>query len=90
MYTCLIRKIKNENKVMSHSDILFLVQITEVYSKEIKGAISAVASLQGHLLLASGPKITLYKWTGTELNGVAFYDAPPLHAVSMNIVSEIM
>lgn len=62
------------------------MQVLEVYSKEIKGAISALASLQGHLLVASGPKITLYKWTGTELNGVAFYDAPPLHAVSMNIV----
>lgn len=52
----------------------------------MKGAISALSSLQGHLLVASGPKITLFKWTGTELNGVAFFDAPPLHAVSMNIV----
>ncbi|CAA6656270.1 unnamed protein product [Spirodela intermedia] len=64
--------------------------VLEVYSKEIKGAISALASLQGHLLVASGPKITLYKWTGTELNGVAFYDAPPLHAVSMNIVKNFV
>ncbi|MQM02178.1 hypothetical protein Taro_034945 [Colocasia esculenta] len=64
--------------------------VSEVYSKEIKGAISALASLQGHLLVASGPKITLYKWTGSELNGVAFYDAPPLHAVSMNIVKNFI
>lgn len=67
------------------SFIKFL-QVSEVYSKELKGAISALSSLQGHLLVASGPKITLFKWTGTELNGVAFFDAPPLHAVSMNIV----
>ncbi|MCH87456.1 cleavage and polyadenylation specificity factor subunit 1-like, partial [Trifolium medium] len=59
--------------------------VSEVYSKELKGAISAMASLQGHLLVASGPKIILHKWTGTELNGVAFFDVPPLHVVSLNI-----
>uniref|UniRef100_A0A0D9W2W1 Cleavage/polyadenylation specificity factor A subunit C-terminal domain-containing protein n=1 Tax=Leersia perrieri TaxID=77586 RepID=A0A0D9W2W1_9ORYZ len=59
--------------------------VTEVYSKESKGAVSAVASLQGHLLIASGPKITLNKWTGAELTAVAFYDAP-LHVVSLNII----
>ncbi|GKD38184.1 cleavage and polyadenylation specificity factor subunit 1 isoform X1 [Tanacetum coccineum] len=44
----------------------------------MKGAISAVASLQGYLLVASGPKIILHKWTGSDLSGVAFFDAPPL------------
>ncbi|WRX18337.1 Cleavage/polyadenylation specificity factor [Theobroma cacao] len=61
--------------------------VSEVYSKELKGAISALASLQGHLLIASGPKIILHNWTGSELNGIAFYDAPPLYVVSLNIVS---
>lgn len=65
--------------------LTFPYQISEVYSKELKGAISALASLQGHLLIASGTKITLNKWTGSELVGVAFYDAP-LHVVSLNIV----
>ncbi|KAL7003209.1 hypothetical protein U1Q18_004367, partial [Sarracenia purpurea var. burkii] len=60
--------------------------VSEVYSKELKGAISALASLQGHLLIVSGPKIILHKWTGSELNGVAFFDAPPLYVVSLNIV----
>ncbi|XP_010555627.1 PREDICTED: cleavage and polyadenylation specificity factor subunit 1 [Tarenaya hassleriana] len=64
--------------------------VSEVYSKELKGAISAVASIQGHLLIASGPKIILHKWNGTELNGVAFYDAPPLYVVSMNIVKNFI
>ncbi|GAB2265340.1 hypothetical protein Dimus_000404 [Dionaea muscipula] len=64
--------------------------VTEVFSKELKGAISALASLQGHLLIASGPKIILHKWTGTELNGVAFFDAPPLHVVSLNIVKNFI
>ncbi|KAL0902907.1 hypothetical protein M5K25_028407 [Dendrobium thyrsiflorum] len=63
--------------------------VTEVYSKELKGAISAVASLQGHLLIASGPKITLHKWTGSELTGVAFYDTP-LYVVSLNIVKNFI
>ncbi|XP_042059614.1 cleavage and polyadenylation specificity factor subunit 1-like [Salvia splendens] len=63
------------------------VKVTEVYSKELKGAISALASLQGHLLLVSGPKIILHKWTGSELNGVAFHDVSPLYVMSLNIVS---
>lgn len=66
--------------------IIYPFQVSEVYSKELKGAISALASLQGHLLIASGPKIILHKWTGTELNGVAFFDVPPLYVVSLNIV----
>ncbi|KAI3970200.1 hypothetical protein MKW92_050293 [Papaver armeniacum] len=66
------------------------ILVTEVYSKELKGAISALASLQGHLLLASGPKVILHKWTGTELNGVAFHDTPPLHVVSLNIVKNFI
>lgn len=66
--------------------VLVLFQVSEVYSKELKGAISALASLQGHLLIASGPKIILHKWTGAELNGIAFYDVPPLYVVSLNIV----
>ncbi|XVF12380.1 hypothetical protein REPUB_Repub08aG0112500 [Reevesia pubescens] len=64
--------------------------VSEVYSKELKGAISALASLQGHLLIASGPKIILHKWTGSELNGIAFYDAPPLYVVSLNIVKNFV
>ncbi|XP_057528252.1 cleavage and polyadenylation specificity factor subunit 1 [Amaranthus tricolor] len=64
--------------------------VSEIFSKELKGAISAVASLQGHLLIAAGPKIILHKWTGTELNGVAFFDAPPLHVVSLNIVKNFI
>ncbi|KZV25371.1 Cleavage and polyadenylation specificity factor 160 isoform 1 [Dorcoceras hygrometricum] len=65
-------------------------KVSEVYSKELKGAISALASLQGHLLIASGPKIILHKWTGVELNGVAFYDVPPLYVVSLNIVKNFI
>ncbi|XP_027110442.2 cleavage and polyadenylation specificity factor subunit 1-like [Coffea arabica] len=66
------------------------ILVSEVYAKELKGAISALASLQGHLLIASGPKIILHEWTGSELNGVAFYDVPPLYVVSLNIVKNFI
>lgn len=88
--------IYNSFHIISFANIFFFYicnlyvcffQVSEVYSKELKGAISALAALQGHLLIASGPKIILHKWTGTELTGVAFYDAPPLYVVSLNIVS---
>lgn len=61
----------------------------EVYSKELKGSISAIASLQGHLLVAIGPKIILHSWNGSELNGAAFFDAP-LYVVSLNIVKNFI
>lgn len=66
------------------------ILVSEVYSKELKGAISALASLQGHLLIASGPKVILHIWTGSELTGVAFFDAPPLYVVSLNIVKNFI
>ncbi|XP_057859514.1 cleavage and polyadenylation specificity factor subunit 1 isoform X2 [Cryptomeria japonica] len=59
--------------------------VTEVYSRELKGAISALAALQGNLLIASGAKIILHQWNGEELNGFSFYDAPH-YVVSLNIV----
>ncbi|KAE9464951.1 hypothetical protein C3L33_03130, partial [Rhododendron williamsianum] len=70
--------------------IFYPSQVSEVYSKESKGAISALASLQGHLLIASGPKITINKWTGSELTGVAFFDVPALYVVSINIVKNFI
>eukprot|EP00252_Welwitschia_mirabilis_P006620 TRINITY_DN1750_c0_g1_i1.p1 TRINITY_DN1750_c0_g1~~TRINITY_DN1750_c0_g1_i1.p1 ORF type:complete len:1015 (+),score=221.45 TRINITY_DN1750_c0_g1_i1:83-3046(+) len=63
--------------------------VSEVYSKEQKGAISAIASIQGHLLIAAGPKIILHQWNGQELNGFAFYDAPH-YVVSLNIVKQFI
>lgn len=41
-------------------------------------------------MIASGPKIILHKWTGAELNGIAFYDVPPLYVVSLNIVKNFI
>lgn len=63
--------------------------VNEVYSKELKGAISSLASLQGHLLIAAGSKIILHQWNGEELNGFAFYDAPH-YVVSLNIVKKFI
>ncbi|VFQ77558.1 unnamed protein product [Cuscuta campestris] len=64
--------------------------VLEAFSKEFKGAISALASLQGNLLIAAGPKIILHQWTGSELIPIAFYDVPPLHVVSLNIVKNFI
>ncbi|KAJ7555735.1 hypothetical protein O6H91_05G052500 [Diphasiastrum complanatum] len=61
----------------------------EIYSKELKGAISAIASLQGHLLVAIGTKIILHTWNGSELNGAAFFDAP-LYVVSLNVKNFVL
>ncbi|KAG6518559.1 hypothetical protein ZIOFF_022039 [Zingiber officinale] len=54
---------------------LYLFEIFEVYLKELKGVVSAIASLQGHLLVSSGPKISLHKWTdGSTLSLVVSDD----------------
>ncbi|KAL5727982.1 hypothetical protein ACHQM5_001115 [Ranunculus cassubicifolius] len=63
--------------------------VTEVYSREMKGAISALASVQGKLMIAQGPKVILHKWTGSDLIFVAFYDTP-LYVVSLNIVKNFI
>jgi len=64
------------------------LQVSKVYSKELKGAICALASLQGHLLIEFGPKVIVHKLNDTKLNGIAFFDAPPLHVVSLNIMCD--
>jgi cleavage and polyadenylation specificity factor subunit 1 len=63
--------------------------LRELYSKEMKGSISAIASIQGNLLVAIGAKIILHTWNGSELNGAAFFDAP-LYVVSLNIVKNFV
>ncbi|MCO5593054.1 hypothetical protein L7F22_047059 [Adiantum nelumboides] len=64
--------------------------VTEVFSKECKqGAVTAIAALQGHLLVAIGTKIFLHSWNGTDLEGTAFYDAP-LYVMSLNIVKNFV
>lgn len=65
------------------------VSLKEMYSKEMKGSISAIASIQGNLLLAIGAKIILHTWNGSELIGAAFFDAP-LYVVSLNIVKNFV
>ncbi|GBG62092.1 hypothetical protein CBR_g28568 [Chara braunii] len=63
--------------------------IQEVFSKELKGAISAVAAVQGRLLIAVGPKIILHTWDGSDLSWAAFFDAP-LYIVSLNTVKNFV
>ncbi len=55
-------------------------------TKEQKGPISAVAQLEGYLMVATGPKIILYNFfNGKDLTAAAFFDAQ-IFIVSLNTV----
>eukprot|EP00850_Spirogloea_muscicola_P006264 SM000029S10559 [mRNA] locus=s29:956734:964291:+ [translate_table: standard] len=61
------------------------LQLLEVLEKEMKGGVTAVASLQGAILLAVGPKLVLHSWDGKDITATAFYDAP-LYVVNLTTV----
>eukprot|EP00850_Spirogloea_muscicola_P016587 SM000135S27031 [mRNA] locus=s135:382502:389897:+ [translate_table: standard] len=61
------------------------LQLLEVLEKEMKGGVTAVASLQGAILLAVGPKLVLHTWDGKDITATAFYDAP-LYVVNLTTV----
>lgn len=41
-----------------------------------RGPVTAVAGIEGHLIVAIGSKLMVYLWTGEKLEGCAFFDAP--------------
>ena len=47
-----------------------------------RGAVTAVASMQGYLLLAVARQLVVYHWTGSSLEEAAFFEAP-MYIVSM-------
>ena len=57
--------------------------------REARMACTALAALDGHLMVAVGTKLTVHTWDGTELNSVAFYDTP-IHTVSINVVKNFI
>eukprot|EP00897_Mesotaenium_endlicherianum_P010246 jgi/Mesen1/924/ME000117S00085 len=60
--------------------------VAEVYSKEHKGAVSAIATLApGYLLVAIGTKLNMHTWNGQHLNPIAFFDCP-LYVVTLSVV----
>ena len=50
-----------------------------------RGAVTAVASMQGYLLLAVARQLVVYHWTGSSLEEAAFFEAP-MYIVSMATV----
>jgi hypothetical protein len=52
-FLCFTTGYQKNVPVLLMQSLLF--QVSEVYSKELKGAISDLASLQSHLLIASVP-----------------------------------
>jgi len=57
--------------------------------REARMACTALAALDGHLMVAVGTKLTVHTWDGSELNAVAFYDTP-IHTVSINVVKNFI
>ncbi|KAL6046955.1 mRNA cleavage and polyadenylation factor subunit [Balamuthia mandrillaris] len=49
-----------------------------LYSTAMKGPVSAAAALQGYLALGIGPKIIVFNFDGSILEGTSFYDAQHL------------
>eukprot|EP00899_Mesostigma_viride_P011454 jgi/Mesvir1/20309/Mv19903-RA.2 len=61
------------------------VKVAPFFSKDMKGAITAITSLDGYVLAAVGTKITMHALKGSELTATAFYDTP-LMVTSMTTV----
>jgi cleavage and polyadenylation specificity factor subunit 1 len=56
-----------------------------LYSREFRGPITAVESLEKCLLVAMGSKLLLHYWDGAKLTEAAFFDAPLL-ITSLNVI----
>eukprot|EP00743_Colponemidia_sp_Colp-15_P008724 GILK01009501.1.p1 GENE.GILK01009501.1~~GILK01009501.1.p1 ORF type:complete len:1435 (-),score=334.89 GILK01009501.1:198-4025(-) len=60
-----------------------------VFEKEEKGPVTAVAHLEGYLVLSLGPKIFIYQYTRNTLQGAAFFHGQ-FFAVSLNTVKNFI
>lgn len=59
--------------------------MNKVVAKQSTGACSAIAAMDGYMLVCAGPKLTVQCWTGTDLRQLAFYDTP-LHVTALSVV----
>ena len=64
---------------------LSLVHAREPAPNGQRGAVTAVASMQGYLLLAVARQLVVYHWTGSSLEEAAFFEAP-MYITSMATV----
>eukprot|EP00898_Chlorokybus_atmophyticus_P006401 jgi/Chlat1/6762/Chrsp50S06459 len=65
------------------------ITVKQLFAHEFKGPLSALAALDGYLLLAIGPKIIVHTWNGTELTGAGFFDAP-IYVTSISVVKNFV
>jgi cleavage and polyadenylation specificity factor subunit 1 len=65
--------IQVQSELANQADVL---KLKLLYEKELKGPISAVAAVEGYLLVCIGSKLILYQLQNKrDLNAIAFYDA---------------
>jgi len=59
--------------------------LSRILAKQSAGACSAIASMNGYMLVCAGTKVTVQCWTGSDLRQLAFYDTP-LHITALSVV----
>ncbi|KAL0047613.1 hypothetical protein WJX82_007762 [Trebouxia sp. C0006] len=56
-----------------------------IYSREFRGPVTNLTSLEGYIILTIGNRLETHQWTGSNLLRTAFFDAPILIS-SLNVV----
>ncbi|DBA84714.1 TPA: hypothetical protein ACH3X1_005967 [Trebouxia sp. C0004] len=56
-----------------------------IYSREFRGPVTNLTSLEGYIILTIGNRLETHQWTGSNLLRIAFFDAPILIS-SLNVV----
>ncbi|KAK9815325.1 hypothetical protein WJX72_001813 [[Myrmecia] bisecta] len=60
-----------------------------VYTREFRGPVVAVDSLEGYLVIAFGARLETHQWMGSTLSMAAFFNAPML-ITSLNIIKNFI
>ena len=60
-----------EPKISSKQQCICLLQISG-FDREFQGPVTALAALEGSLLVAWGSRIETHRWTGSRLETTAF------------------
>lgn len=75
--------IQVQSEMANQADVL---KLKLLYEKELKGPISAVAAVEGYLLVCIGSKLILYQLQNKrDLNAIAFYDAQ-MYIMELHVV----
>lgn len=60
-----------------------------VCAKDVRGAAALVKEMNGYLVSTMANKVTVYEWTGSDLNQVSFFDLPT-GAASVSVVKNFV